>query len=128
MSKATRPSVLAIGHVTWTVEYLKADAWAKYNADSPDDDYGDNNRGECQWAKCNIAILDESTEDMIRDALYHEIMHAVWGVCGLSYINEKNQLPKDPYAREEFLITLAAPAMLQFMGDNPNVVAYLMGK
>jgi hypothetical protein len=126
MAKADRPKTVLTGHLKWTVEYLKQDDWDSMRDKWPED-YGDGHRGETQWNRCNIAILDESTEDMIRDALFHEVTHAAWGACGLSYVNEKNQLPRSPFDREEFVVTMQTPAILSALQLNPKLTRYLMG-
>lgn len=127
-TKVKRPTTLLIGNVEWRVLYLNGAEWTAAHYADGGDNFDENARGETQWSTGVIAIVTDTTEDLIRDVLIHEIMHAVWGCCGLNAVNDKGQLPDGGFDSEEFIQTLQSPALLSAMRQNTAAFDYLMGR
>jgi hypothetical protein len=77
----------------------------------------DGDRGRTRAEAGEIVIDSSLADDMLRETLLHEVLHAAWDVTPLRL---------EPYEEhEEAVITAFAPLLLDALRQNPRLVAYL---
>lgn len=75
-----------------------------------------NSYGSCSHQKLKIYLDDKNPEQQVQDTFWHEIIHCIFSVTGLS--NRVNSEVKH-HAEEEEIVAVLATAMYQFELDNP---------
>lgn len=112
-----RPKKVVLNGFEWSITYKKMKKWKK-------EGHNLHCSGETYAATHSIFILVENiSEDNVREVLQHEIMHASLAVSGGTYAVE---LAKKSNAEEVLISTLSA-TFLAGMLNNPEVREYLYG-
>lgn len=76
----------------------------------------DDEVGHCVPYLCEIAIHSKAALSMQRDALVHEVLHAVWYASGLS--------ATDTLCEEQVILAAATP-LLGVLQSNPALIEFL---
>ena len=105
-----RPDVIWIGAFPYTVTYSKA------AIDAISVDKHSPLLGNTDHHNLSIIIDDTMAEQMIRDTLLHEILHAIWATSGLIEFDDLTQ---------EQMVSTVAPQLVYVLRSNPDLVAYL---
>lgn len=112
------PASIRVGSVTYRVT-IDPDEWMRYEHENQSKgDYGHT------WhATATILINPESTPDVARLTLWHEIQHALCETCMGSpdWLN----LGENKDDREEAIVRAIESPTLLVLRDNPALVAYL---
>lgn len=98
---------IAIGPHTYAVQ---SDETADLELDA------DDNVGSCTSYLCRIRVHSKATLSMQRDALLHEVMHAVWYQVGLGASKRLNE--------EQIILAMTTP-LLDVLQANPHLVEFL---
>lgn len=72
--------------------------------------------GRCTPHLCEMVVHSQATLSMQRDALVHEVLHAIWYQSGLS--------AAEPLNEEQTVLTIATP-LLGVLQCNPSLVDFL---
>jgi hypothetical protein len=113
------PGAVLIGSVTYLVT-ADPDDWMRIEHQRESKgDYGCTDN-----TKATIYISPESTPDVQRQTLWHEVMHALCEtvIGGMDW----RGLGKDRYAREETVIRMLESPIVMVLRENPELVNYLM--
>lgn len=76
----------------------------------------ENEVGRCTPHLCEILVHSTATLSMQRDALVHEVLHAIWYQSGLTAADSLNE--------EQTVLALATP-LLDVLQANPQLVHFL---
>lgn len=122
-----RPGEVLVLHRNYNIQWVPDKHWSKQGLDKA-------NRGQTDTVTGDIYVRMEwegsnAHEDVLREVLLHEIMHAIGSACmwwnTWDIIDRKKR--KDYHEIEECLISTWTPVLLKTMNDNPAVMAYLLG-
>jgi hypothetical protein len=118
---ADMPASIRIGAVTYTIT-TDPDAWVRYEHENQKKGY----YGHTRHIKATILISPDSTPDVARLTLWHEIQHAL---CE-TVMGSPNwlDLGQDKDDREETVIRAFESPTLLVLRDNPDLVAYLTAR
>jgi hypothetical protein len=110
MSKVKRPTEVWVGAHLYTIEYDHDKMMIKC---------GEERKallGVSHHHNLSILIDDGVAEQVIRDTLWHEIMHCIWINAGMQDLN----------MNEEDIIGLVTPRLVSMMRVNPDVMSYML--
>ena len=111
-----RPTELVCGVHTMVIEWLSNTAWRNR-------ELIEEAKGHHDWERGTITMrLTGCSEQLLRETLLHEVMHAVIAMSGLQK-HWPSGTSEDP---EEVLVEFSSVALLQVMQANPALVSYLM--
>lgn len=99
----SRPTRVKVGPFTWRI--------------SQDDPADAETMGETALRELVIRIDGSLCEDVWRETLLHELLHACHLVCGLGAETNTNA---------ETVVTMTSPVLLDLLRSNPRVRAYLL--
>ena len=112
------PSTVRIGSVTYTVT-IDPDAWMRYEHENPERGF----YGRTNHTRALILIDPESSPDVARQTLWHEVMHCL---CETTMGSpDWRGLGKKKDAREEAVVSMLESPIVLVLRDNPGLVAYL---
>jgi len=115
------PSTIQIGSVTYTVT-IDPDEWMRYEHENPERGF----YGRTNHTRALILIDPESSADVARQTLWHEVMHAL---CETTMGSpDWRGLGKEKSDREEAVVRAFESPTLLVLRDNPELVAYLTGE
>jgi hypothetical protein len=107
------PKKVQVGPITFAIDIsLEAGLIAKTREQKP------TTVGHIDHNEQRIYIDGAQGPDQIRDTLLHEVLHALWGTCGL-YVTEAGD-------HEELIVAMTASLLLDTLRRNPELVAYLV--
>lgn len=109
-----RPTEVYIGWMQWRIRWVRSTA--KWCADNSEDD-----AGSCHvmQGRIDIRVVDGYPEDVYRQLLMHELLHACWHVSS----TEGTHIKRKEW--EEVRVGLISPVLLAMLRDNPKVTKYL---
>jgi hypothetical protein len=110
MSTVKRPDMVWVGAKLYTIEYDHDKMMIKC---------GEERKallGVTHHHNLTILIDDGCAEQVIRDTLWHEIMHCIWTDTGMY----------DLTMNEEDIIGLITPRLVSMMRVNPDVMSYML--
>lgn len=107
------PKQITVGSLTYTVTTSKA------TIDAACRDEGADLYGRTDHTRLAIALDPDNAPAMQRQTLMHEAMHCITERVGLT-----TELPAGD---EEKLVRRIAPALLDLLCTNPQLVEYLLG-
>ena len=110
MSTVKRPTQVWIGAHLYSIEYDHEKMMVKCGAERK------SLLGVSNHHDLFILVDDDVAEQVIRDVLWHEIMHCIWAECGM----------QDLDMSEEDIIGLMTPRLVSMMRVNPDVMAYML--
>lgn len=113
-----RPTSVKVGWADFSISYIANEEWGKKHPNHEDD-------SGLMWAvdqTIAVRCQDEVHEQVIRETLLHEIMHAVWYISYLTY-----KKPNEFLDFEEEIVRHSSGPMLSVLQDNPILVKYLLG-
>jgi hypothetical protein len=102
-----KPKRVKIGWHWWDIEFRQIN---EFTTD------GDGLYGLCNKLKKKIYVDTESHEDIQRQTLLHEILHAIWAVADIG----------DSEDEEETILKLS-PLLMGVLIENPAVTKYIFG-
>jgi hypothetical protein len=106
-----RPKSVLVGPHRYRLVFNKAETDRRSLAE------GEVRLGECDHRALTILVDPTQAETQIKDTLLHETLHACMSLIGATEdISEQI---------EERLVLRLAPVLLQVLGSNPRLVAYL---
>jgi hypothetical protein len=116
-SEPKRPSVIQVGYIPFTVEYLDDKAWEERGL--PDGD-----GGQTHGAKASIVVREPEGQHPIhaKEILLHEVLHACFYASGMT-IEGTLRIQDDI---EEHVVSRMSPVLLQVLRANPELAAYVM--
>lgn len=108
---APRPTSVKVGFIEYAILWIPNDDWTTPNGQAPD------LQGvfSAHDGTIRMRMWKDMHEQMYRETLWHEILHACWWHMALSDHDEQ----------EEEIVKRITHASLQVMQDNPDVMAYL---
>jgi hypothetical protein len=113
-----RPDHVKVGHMTFTIEYVTEQEWLEtYNGYEEDGGLTFHN-----WAKIVIRLVPRITDQVIREVLVHEVLHAIWSVSMLSHWAGELTAEKT----EEGIIQAQSPMIVGVLKENPEFLAYII--
>lgn len=113
---APRPTSVKVGFYELAILWIADDQWTVPNGNDP----GLQGSADMQDGCIRMRVQKDVHEQLLRETLWHEILHACWWHMGLSdhpVAQDKDQ--------EEEIIKRITHASLQVLQDNPDVMAYL---
>ena len=112
------PASVRIGAVTYTIT-IDPDAWMRYEHENQSKGY----YGHTEHRPATILINPDSTPDVVRLTLWHEIQHALCEtVMGSPNWLDLGETKND---REEAVIRAFESPTLLVLRDNPDLADYL---
>jgi hypothetical protein len=117
--KAERPKSIHVGAFVYRIEYLDEIAWQAANED---DSLGGVTRAAV--GSIRVRLPHEVSEQIVREILLHEVLHAVWHSTMLTHVMSEY---KDSVDVEETVCQATSPMLLQVLIDNPDFVRYIRG-
>lgn len=116
-----RPTKVKVGWHTFQIRWLTRQQWAleKHDQDSA---------GSTYISRSLIVLCTHDDDDnkideqLLREVLMHEILHAVWHVSALAY----DTVSRDHEDLEEYTLRFISGVILQVLKDNPPVLKYLL--
>lgn len=76
--------------------------------------------GECNHEQLVMTVDPEQADIMVRETVFHEILHACCNITGLSEeLGEKT---------EESVVLRLSPVIIAFLLENPKMVSYILNK
>lgn len=113
---ALRPLALKVGYLSFRVEYVTDYEWQKRT------DLDDSDSGQMQGytATISVRVYDGQDEDVTREVLLHELLHAIFYVTSLT---TKNPKLMDDW--EEETIQAVSPTLLGVFKDNPELSDFI---
>jgi len=118
MTVQKHPEHVQVGAITYRVS-SDPDEWMRYEHD----ERVSGNYGATHHKSATILLNPESTDDVTRLTLWHEVLHAMSET--LMGAPEWRHLGKDRTTREESVVRLLESPTLTILRDNPDLVAYL---
>lgn len=116
MSPAPRPTAVTVGFYELAIKWIPDDKWVKPEGIDPSAcGQFDADRGHIL-----MRVTPDTHEQMLRETLWHEILHACWWHMGLS----DYPVVKDD-AQEEEIVKRITHASLHVIQENPGVMAYI---
>lgn len=114
---APRPSSVKVGFYEYAIIWATEEEWLSGGFDV-------EKQGTCDanGARLNIRITPNVHEQILRETLLHEIIHAIWWTLGLREFPIKT---KDLEASEEEMVLRLTHPLLAVIQENPDVMAYL---
>lgn len=106
------PPVVTVGGRTYTIH--SDEETSRLTSD-------DGSRGMTFTERLRIHLNAEMPDDLIRETLLHECMHAAWDFVGLGKAGAIAE-------HEEQAIKALAPVLVDMLRRNPEIVAYLVGR
>lgn len=112
-----RPKLVRVFFLDYHINWYTEAEWLM----SPLDD---NLQGQCDsQASCiHIRIQPAVSEQILRETLLHEILHAIWWHMGLRDNPVKHD---DAEVNEEEMILRVSHGLLTVQQDNPDLMRYL---
>lgn len=122
-----RPKEVLVGHRTFEIKFLDEAEWAKQGHSEDDAALIEQHRGII-WI-CTQRHGDNSPEEYLREALFHEILHAVAWVSGWrgTYHAVTSKMHLDLGDLEEWIIVAWSPMLVDVLQTNVKVRNYLFG-
>lgn len=112
-----RPAGVTVGPSTYDISY-DADELARRDKADRANRYGMADHGQLR-----IIVEGTNPEDVVRETLCHEILHAVIDVHGLAaHLDDRGSVDET----EERIVAGLSPALLDTLRRNPAVAAYLI--
>lgn len=108
------PRSIRLGPRTYDVHV--APAAAEQLVDSP---------GSSDSHKRRIDLLGSTVPDHLRETLFHEVLHQVLDLAGLTAAHAAAP-PEVADELEERIVTRSAPLLLAVLRDNPTLVKFLV--
>jgi hypothetical protein len=116
---APRPTSVKIGHLEFSIHFIPETEWTVPNGNDPDlQGIFLANQG-----RINIRVQNDVHEQVLRETLWHEILHGCWWFMGMASLPVAPGLDKE--SQEEDVVLRVTHCTFMVMQDNPDVMAYL---
>lgn len=117
---APRPVSVKIGHLEYAIHWIPEQEWTVPHGNDPElQGIFLANQG-----RINIRIQPDVHEQVLRETLWHEIMHGCWWFMGMAATSPvANSKGHDDL--EEDVVMRITHASFMVMQENPDVMAYL---
>ena len=107
-----KPENFKAGYYTWTI------VWSE---EPPEDAFG-----KTDTTNKKVTIYNISNEEIERETLFHEILHVALDDTAESIFNYETD--KKDADKEENLVRLLSPQLLQILTSNPRLASYVLGR
>lgn len=115
------PRFVYVGHRSYRL-FLSKQKWAELRARQ---ESAHGLLGQCDNEQLIIHVNPDQHPVELRETVLHECLHAIWDIVGsreeLSAFRDE-----DERAHEERLVLKQAPRLLEFLLDNPELLAWLL--
>lgn len=115
---APRPTNVKIGFYNLVIKWIPEAEWREPNGMDP----GLQGQFDANVGRISMRVQTDVHEQMLRETLWHEILHGCWWHMGLT---DHPVTDKDGEEQEEQIVKRITHASLQVIQDNPDVMAYL---
>ena len=107
-----KPETFKAGYYTWTI------IWS--------DELPEQAFGKTDTSTKRVTIYKIENEEIERETLFHELLHVALDDTADSIFNYEPD--KKECDKEENLVRLLSPQMLQILTSNPKLASYVLGR